>query len=350
MFFQHAIISLAWVIFIFLVTVFFLLFSGMVTHGFTRYVLDRKRKEAKRFISDLIVNEVMEPGSQNLQLLKPYAGKVTLLKVLEHFSERFSGEEWLELREDIAISFLLPKARQLVNHTSWMNRNFAARCFVLAPLKYDLEDLLKLLDDPEFLVRCQAARALKNLKSPEAVYKMIEHMSDEPGYAHYYFRDMLLKMKSREVLEWIEEFGLRETKRFTKIACLDLLSGNSFQLTTRLLDDCLAADDEDLRYYATKVHARNPQKNSRSVLLKQMDDPDWKIREEAAYGMQYQYSNETTERLKKALIEDPVWKVKIGAARSLKKFGFEEMEILESIDETKSPEAKEAFQYAMNFG
>jgi HEAT repeat protein len=336
------------VIFSSLCFVLFLLISGIVWHGVSRYFLQRERAAARKQISQMLIKEVAEPSKSDVKLFEPYAGRVVLLKELESFSRRFKSEEWDKIRQQIAVNYLLPKARKHVHSLDWLKRNFAARSFALAPLKMDIALILKLVDDPVFLVRSRAALAAHKIQDRDLIYKLIVHMSDEPGYAHYYFRDLLLELESTKVLEWIEEFGLKETKRFTKIACLDLLSEKSHALTTPLLKEALASEDPLIRYYGIKVYARNPQTESRKILLEALKDPQEDIREEATRGLQYQEGDDVVEALKKGL-DDPSWKVKVGAVRSLMKHGNKGARVLEGLDEVSDPDAYAAYIYGKQF-
>lgn len=345
---EHPLSPLVWVIFSSLVFVLFLLISGIVWHGVSRYFLQRNRTAARKQISQILIKEVAEPSKSDVKLFEPYAGRVVLLKELESFSRRFKSEEWDKIRQQVAVNYLLPKARKLAHSVDWLKRNFAARSFALAPLKFDIATILKLVDDPVFLVRSRAALAAHKIQDRDLIYKLIVHMSDEPGYAHYYFRDLLLELESTKVLEWIEEFGLKEEKRFTKIACLDLLSEKSHALTTPLLEEALQSEDPLIRFYAIKVHARNPQKDSKKVLLKATRDPQEDVREEAIYGLQYQLGEEVVAVLKEAL-NDPSWKVKIAAVRSLLKHGEKGAKVLEALTETGDPNGYAAYQYGRRF-
>lgn len=345
---EHPLNLLVWVIFISLAFVLFLLIAGIVWHGVTRFFLQRERTAARKQISQILIKEVAEPSKSDVKLFEPYAGRVVLLKELESFSRRFKSEEWDKIRQQVAVNYLLPKARKLSHSLDWLERNFAARSFALAPLKIDIATILKLVDDPVFLVRSRAALAAHKIQDRDLIYKLIVHMSEEPGYAHYYFRDLLLELESTKVLEWIEEFGLKEEKRFTKIACLDLLSEKSHALTTPLLDEALASEDSLIRFYAIKVHAHNPQKESKNILLHAVRDPQEDIREEAVYGLQYQLGPEVIGVLKEAL-NDPSWKVKIGAVRSLLKHGEKGARILEELKEEIEPNAYAAYQYGRQF-
>ncbi len=78
-------------------------------------------------------------------------------------------------------------------------KNYAARCFALAPLQKDSKMIIDLIDDPAFLVSSVAAMAAIQLDKREAVVKIIEKMTHSWGYAKYYFRDILLGPESMHI-------------------------------------------------------------------------------------------------------------------------------------------------------
>ena len=320
-------------------------------------VARRNEKKDKERISDIIIeylkkfeNETdIEAAIVKLDQtkLKKYTYKSNFLSVMELFDRRFSGGGWGTLKAAIMKKYLLPKAERFSKSHRWMDRNFAVRCFVLCPHPELKGDIIRLIDDPEFLVSSFAAVAALEIKSPEGVVKIIEQMSKSQGYSYSFYRDIFLQNKFTELFKWVEELAAN-SKDEVHLACLEVLSGAAIIIHEPFLHQDLASSDPKIRTAALKVFAHNPQIDSLEVLSQFLKDPDDKIRAMAVYGLEFFASPGVIEKLTRAL-SDSSWRVRLQAAESLKTMGRIGRKVLETQTSTGNQRAYEAAQYALTF-
>lgn len=306
----------------------------------------RAQDSLTKQISDLILQCLVDKKSFNLGFRKFKDYKI-LLSTSESFDYRFNGESWKKLKKNISENYLLPVARKKFNSFSWVKRNFAARCFALNPLKEDEGILLKLINDPVFLVRSVAAIALARLEHRKGIIDIIRQMSLEKGYAHYFYRDLLLGC-SDKVFMWIKEIAEEDQNPLIHLACLELLSNKFIGTIPNYLRADSDSKDANTRLAAVKIIARNPQKDSEDLLIKSLNDPDPEIRKEAITGLQYFPSKETFTELENAL-KDSVWIVRLQAAQILKKMGQKGIDILKNQDQSIDKNAYDAAQTILQF-
>lgn len=280
--------------------------------------------------------------------LSKFAYQENLLSLMETFNRRFSGEEWEKVKEWIASEFLLTKARQWKTSKSWVKRNYSARCFALLPLVDDEDAILVLMDDPVFLVRNFAAIAAIRLESKQGLDKIIQHMSNEKGYARFFYRDILLNSKSLKIFNWIEEYAAYEREGEIHLTCLDLLAGINMPIDSHFLRGDLKSSKLSIRVAALKVFSNNPQIDSAEVLSKYINDPNEEIREQAVHGLGFVLSETTLEKLRQAL-NDPSWKVRFEAAKALKEMGRAGKAVLQRQTIDQGKEAYETAQYVLQF-
>lgn len=276
--------------------------------------------------------------------LNTHTSKKLLLKEMEIFNQRFSGKEWDRVKEDISRKYLLEFAKKNVKSRNWVNRSIAARCFALCPLDENRDEIISLMDDPVFLVRSFVIEAIVHLKFKEGIIKILEHMSRELGYAHYYYRDALIDAKDSQILEWIAEEMVNSDVRNFQLVCLEVLSGKMQHLPENFLLRDIKSSDAAIRLAAIRVYAHNPQKDSGSVLLSHTIDSNKEMRKEAMYGLSHFRSRETLVALEKGL-SDCVWEVRLQAALSLRNMGNAGRQILEK----QSPELDIRAFEAANF-
>lgn len=274
------------------------------------------------------------------------ASKILLLKELETFNQRFSGEDWDNVKKQIAENYLLPLARKSIGSRKWLKRAFAARCFALSPLNKDKDYILKLFDDSNFQVESLIISAIIHLKIKEGVIKILESMSHNSGYFRYYYLDTLVSAKSQEIFDWIEEIAQSIPNRKLHLACLDVLSGKMQVIQGSFLTRDVNSPYEEIRLSAIKVLARNPQKDSLEVLLNHVDDPIVEIRIESYRGLEHFRSPQTLQALEKGL-SDSNWGVRIQAANSLKNMGRAGLAILNKQNAESEPKAYEVAHYIL---
>jgi hypothetical protein len=298
---------------------------------------DRKKEELSQTIISSLEGKELPP-----LYLSKFRDLKNLLLTLETFEYRIRGKEWEALKDKIVKAYLLPIARKKANSFSWVKRNFAARCFALCSLQKDEKIQLKLINDPIFLVRSIAALALVRLEHKQGILEVIKQMSREKGYAHFFYRDLLLKC-SKKQFEWIQEIAEQEKDPLIHLTCLELLTERGIVKIPNYLREDAHSDHVNIRLQAVKILARNPQEDSRAILIKSTEDPIPEIREEAVSGLQYFASNEVFSKLTEAL-RDSVWLVRLKAAQTLKKMGQKGIEILKDQNQNTNKNAYEVSQ------
>lgn len=302
---------------------------------------------AKRKISQMIIDYLQNRKDLNSSLLQKFSGSSTLLSTMEAFDRRIREDDWTELKNMICELYLLPRARELAYGSSWVTRNFAARCFVLSTRKEDRNIIINLVHDPVFLVRSVASIATCHLGQKEGVYEILRQMSIEKGYARCFYRDLLLQTTNR-TFAWVKEIAETENDQAIHLACLEVLS---FKMTGKI-PECIKKDlnsnNSDIRLAAAKIVARDPQIGSVDMLIKCLEDPDPKIREEAVSGLKYFASDPIYKKLQESL-KDSVWLVRLGAAQTLKKMGKKGVDILKEQNSKNDLNAYQAAQIALQY-
>ena len=342
----HFVKILFWILIAELILVVFLLFVIIFVKIWNDYT--RKKDEIIRKTISKGIMDYMKGKSplENVLTRSGESSKRLLLKELETFNQRFSGEDWDDVKEQIAQNFLLPAARKAIRSRKWLKRAFAARCFALSPLNADKDYILKLLDDPNFQVKSLVMPAVVYLKIKKGVVKILENMSQESGYYRYYYLDTLVSAKSQEIYDWIEEIAQDNPPRNLHLACLDVLSGKMQTIEAPFLFRDVESPYEEIRFAAIKVFARNPQKDSLEVLLRHVGDSHEEIRKESYKGLEHFRSSRTLQVLEKGL-SDSHWNVRIQAANSLKNMGRAGLDILNKQNPSADFNAYEAAQFIL---
>lgn len=298
-------------------------------------------KKTQKKITKIIIECFQHKKNHHLDL-KKFAGTPVLLKTIETFEHRFNSPDWEDTKNQISELYLLPYARKKANSSSWIKRNYAARCFALTSLQEDKDTIVYLMDDPVFLVRSAAAMAAVNLGNKPLILEIIRKMSKETGYSYYFYRDLLLK-RSDKTFAMIKEFAETEKNPAIHLTCLDLMTSNAVIKIPDYLKEDLLSQDPKIRLAAVKILARNPQGNSVEMLSHCLDDEDPDIRSEAVLGLHYFATDAVFEKLQNAL-NDPVWLVRLHAAETLKKMGEKGSSILKNQNPNVNKNGYEAAQ------
>ena len=308
-------------------------------------------KKRERNIIQLIDQEIFNsfeqlPFNPRIPIFKSTPPK-SLFRILENFNRRYNIPNWIKIRNAISTLYLLPIARKKAYSYFWTNRNFSARCFNICPRQEDTKIILKLLDDPVFLVNSIAAIAAIKLEIKEGITKIVELMSRDTTQSQCLYRDIILQNSSDPIFLWIIELADNTKDLHIHLACLDLLSNKSIVIDHPFLRQDLESEHPHVRLAALKVFARNPQSDSQQILLSHLTDKDDDMRKQAASGLQLFPSSQVIEQLNITL-SDPLWDVRFAAALSLKNMGIDGIEVL--LKQTEStPLAFEAAQYAFQF-
>ena len=267
-----------------------------------------------------------------------------LLSTIADVNHVTKGDHWEQIKKEIMNTHLLPLARTYANSYLWNRRSFASQCFALVAQPEDRDHIFSLVQDPFFLVSSYAALAAIHLNEAEAIFYLIQHMSQTSGYERYLLRD-ILSQGSPQVIKWVEALFFTYPDPPMHLPCLEVLSATSNTLSLRDLDKDLCSQNPTIRLAGLKTYGRTNDPSQKEVFVRFLADSDTHVRKEAASKLRFLIDEETITALQNALL-DTEWEVRVEAARSLRHMG---KEVLERADLASNAVAKEAIQYVMQF-
>lgn len=264
-----------------------------------------------------------------------------LLKIIEDFDHRIYGKEWSEIKREICLKTLFPRAHLWKTSRSWIKRNFSARCFQLVPHEVNEKILLKMLHDEVFLVSAPISNSLVAIESEKGILEIIEKMSSYKGFIYSFYRDLFMNC-SQKVYLWIEEFANTTIEPSIHLVCLDILEINYLSLKKINFNRELENQDPEIRLAALKILAHNPQEGINIERFNFIESKNPLVRKEAI-KLLLEFDDEKLEKL----LRDENWQVRLDAALKLISFGKKGKEILES--QPRNTKAYDAAQYALKF-
>jgi len=270
-----------------------------------------------------------------------------LLSVLEDFDKKLKGEEWLVLRAALARRYLFPKAKQLAYSIRWMQRNFAVRSLAMDPSEQEEKILLKLLEDPVFLIQSKAAVALIESESYLGVIKVISKMSESGGYRRCFYRDALLRGSLR-VFAWVIRVAMTDKDPKIHLAALEILSTRVIMDPLFFLQSDVISPDPAVRTMAIRTYATNPHYASADIFLEHIHDLEKEVRMEAIAGLYHFREPKVFAALKELLIgSEP--QIAFIAAKTLKKMGEQGVDLLRERELNGNQESRLLTQYVLQF-
>ncbi|NGX53591.1 MAG: hypothetical protein K1000chlam4_00303 [Chlamydiae bacterium] len=310
--------------------------------------LEKKNQKIQKELSSIIVSHITQFQQNSKTFSSPlFASYNNLLQVLENFEKRFKDDAWNKIKDEICRRYLLPRARKRVRSWFWKKRLFAARILALSPQTEDASGIALLIKDRLFLVSSHAIRAAISLETRELLFQVLDKMHLLSGYPYYFCRDLLMH-GSNKLFNWIEEFASESKSKTFRWTLLDLLSTKPYPLIRLDLTEDLNTKSPERRLCGVRLLSRNPQPNSKDVLLNALEDKNDKIRAEAARGLHFFPEEICFKKLNHAL-NDEVWDVRLEAGIALKKMGEKGGTILEKQNSTSHPEAYEVAHYVLRF-
>ncbi len=312
----------------------FILITVLKLIIFKRVQLSLSKKQGLKLQNEIsqIVKDCFEKKEIHFQKDLPFD---VLLKVLEQYDHRLSGQEWQVVKKGLAEMFLLPLSRKWAKSWFWKRRNFAARVFALIPLVQDEALILRLSADHSFLVRSIACAALIRLESFKGLYKTLENMNQEPGYARYFYLD-IISQGSSQVFQWVAEIA--ESHKELCLVCLEVFSIKTAPVPLSFLQKSLKSSDPEIQIAALEALIRNRQQGLIEIFLECLTSHNEKLRILGAKGL----SNYPEEKSYLSLLKaekDVSWAVRLECAKSLK--------ILGQIKLLKDPQMVD---YMLDFG
>ncbi|WP_068470041.1 HEAT repeat domain-containing protein [Candidatus Protochlamydia phocaeensis] len=265
-----------------------------------------------------------------------------LIEVMEEFDQRFSDPRWHEVKEHVISTYLLQRAERYAASSYWYKRQLAARCYLLCPQKAREQILAKLLQDKRYLVRIPIAVCITKTPYRQLFEEVIKQMSREPELSQFPYRDALIQA-DQEKFTWIEALLASEPDPAITAICLDILatrySSNLFSIVSRYVNSL----HRNCRLKAIEALGNIPSSESIRLLIVHLEDSDFKIRESSINGLEKLYVIQAAPKIG-TLLNDPVWSVRLQAAKTLKNFGKEGMVILDA----QKPDQPKAYEIAQH--
>ncbi|MFI0435391.1 MAG: HEAT repeat domain-containing protein [Parachlamydiaceae bacterium] len=268
-----------------------------------------------------------------------------LIEVLEKFDQRFIDERWLEIKEKINSTYLLPLAPAYASSFSWVKRQFAARSSLLSPRLANPAVIGQLLEDKRYLVRVAAAVCVTQMSSQELFFRVIHMMSEETPLAQFPYRDALIEV-SEEKYGWITSLLSTTTDDKIRAICLDILPLRYSPHLFALIQPFVTSGHRPCRLLAIKGIATINSEEAIEMLIRHLEDSEWEVRAESAIGLRQLHVIRAIPNLKERL-NDPVWWVRLQAALALKNLGEPGVNVLLSKELDLYPHAAQIARYAL---
>lgn len=312
---------------------------------FTHWKANRT-KEIKQNISSTINKELFGVETLDNFFIPPeYQDFRNLVEEVETFDHRFTDERWIHIKEKIFTLYLHKTAKKKSRSCYWLNRQLAARAFLLCPNKAEEEELKILLHDKKYLVRIVAAVCITKTHYKELFFSMIHVMSKETKLSQFPYRDALVDM-DQEKFKWMEELLSSTNDPAIKAICLDVLSTRVTNDLLPLLRPYFKSENAECRILAIKALGNIPSEESLEILMDHLADSDWELRAISIEGLHKLHATKSIPKMRE-LLNDPIWWVRLQAALTLKDFGDEGTRILKSQDASTKPMAHEIAHYVL---
>lgn len=317
----------------------------IITKFITKWTTTR-RKHIQSEISSIIEKALFsqEPVT-NLTIPPDQRQFRNIVETVEKFDYRFNDARWIEIKDRIVGTYLIPRSESFGTSYSWVKRQLAARAFLLCPSMANQKLLGEFLKDSRYLVRVAAAACITRISNRALFYEVVKKMSTETTLSQFPYRDALLQA-DQEKFEWLE--GILTTEKDPAIItiCLDVISTRYSNNLLNIVKPFLKDSHRECRVIATRALGNVPSDESIGLLINALQDSDWEIRAEAVIGLQKTFATQAIPKLSQ-MLSDPIWWVRLQAAIALKKFGEDGRKILTEQNAIEEPLAFEISQYIL---
>lgn len=306
----------------------------------------RRREDSQEQIGKIIDSVLFDNQPVNtVEIPKQLSHFRNLIEALEKYDQLFNDFLWVQLKEKIVNTYLLPHINSYASSLSWFNRQLAGRCLLLCPQVATEPLLEKLLNDSRYLVRVTAAVCIINRSNKELFYKVLDKMSKETALSQFPYRDALIQA-NEEKYEWLGSLLSHESNKMVIAICLDILSTRYSPNLLPLVKPFINDSDPTCRIFAIKALGNIPNQEAINLLIARLTDSDWKIRSEAIISLQKLYATQAIPELE-LLLSDPVWWVRLQAALTLKILGQQGKAVLAAQNKEQEPLAYEIAKYVL---
>lgn len=313
-----------------------------ITKLITRFLTTR-RKRLQETISQSIENALfpLDASQEGRFFLKKKSyGLRNFVEVLESYEQRFRDDRWMELKKNIWEKHLEKDAKAFKNSFSWIKRQLAARAYRLYPEKADNKTLKNFIEDKKNLVKIVGATIIPKTPYKDLLHKMLQIMSQETSLSQFFYRDALVQADS-EKFKWMEDFLHHEQNPKIIAILLDVLSTRYTANLFPLIRPFTISEDRACRILAIRAIGSIGTEESVKILMERLSDSDWEVRTESILGLKHQHEARAIPRFSE-LLNDPIWWVRLQAAKALESFGSIGDQILRS----QSKETPNAFEMA----
>lgn len=338
-----------WVMIIEMILVFLVGMFGILLQG----MLAKRKKRSERLQHDVTIyfrNMVEERRSFKRAKLPAQFKNISaiLAAILALDREVGTKPAWQQIRDEIGMQYLLPKARRLIKRPRWTNKLKALRCFSFFSEPQDEKAIFKLLDHKIPVVRYAAAHAAAHIGTENALKELIDMMSRSTRFLRHPIHDALMKA-GEKTFAYVEKRLETETNAYARLSCIEMAWERMNDHLVSLIEKDLHAEHKNLRIGAIRAFGHYKSRRSIELLLPLLHDAEWEIRALSARSLGYLEATEAAEELVK-LCSDKVWWVRMNAALALKRLGNEGKSRLEGLQPDADRFAYETAQYVLRLG
>jgi hypothetical protein len=236
--------------------------------------------------------------------------------VLVNWTARLPGERWPHLAAALEPEPWARRIRADASATSWWKRLECARLLSAVPLKTDVPQLTRLIQDSHPAVHLAAVTALERIEDDRLTLAALERLPDLPPTVQAYYAAML--RRSRPVV--VQHLLARLAEPGPALARLTEFAGRLAEPALRERLTALAAHpDKEVRIQATRALGSFPHRDSIAALERLAVDAAWEVRAQAARSVGM-IADPRTLPLLQACLRDAVWWVRLRAALGLMRF------------------------------
>lgn len=311
--------------------------------------LNRKKKRDQRILYEL---ELYLSGL--LHTKSPFEPKNFLnrwhrLDLLIPIFRKFSREnipEWTTEKHHFAKLMMLPLAKKQAVSRIKSHRVYAAMAFEYFMEEEDEPFVCELIRDTTPLIHLHSSIAAVQFGSERCLYEVVSSMTKSRRLGQSLYLN-IFKTADPRVGSIIENFLKTEENSYTAALCYKILM--LFPVTNSTIDSskAIVSENIELQLAAIRYEVYTKKQATIPFLIGCLADERWETRALACNLLGSLDAKDAANHLGAAL-HDPVWWVRINAARALKELGDQGIAILEAQTPEKDLYAYETAQYILS--
>jgi len=166
------------------------------------------------------------------------------------------------------------------------------------------DEILKMLDDTNFIVIKESLKVIGKLKIMKARTKLLKLLDEKSEIIRTATLNAIAELQIKEAFEKIKEIFEKENSLSVKKSALFAMSKIDIEKAYPILRENLENKDIKIALYSAFVLAQNMDTSGKDIVKKALKNPDPQIRIEAAKVLLY-YDTEESKTLLKGLLNDP---------------------------------------------